>query len=275
MTKIGGEPQRKDGKKHKEYSIVSAKKTRIAAYTYNGEIQELPIEFVEKVYITKYKGEIKDRKSLKWVPFINTFEVAAVQITGWLSIILGLVISFGTITVSSGYLASSSSEEVTGFLLAGTLLACLVSLAGFCIYSNGESLICNVKYVKATRCKKCHKNYAYEEREEPDIKEISTENSYMFTITRYWKCKYCGYIDSSESPEKIKSHKGKKEKPKEIKCEKCGKTGVSSECRDPDVKMESFPLSEVVTTTIRYYKCKYCENLNTTEVEMGTGSGTF
>ena len=86
MTKIGGETQRKDGKKHKECSIESAKKTRVATHTYNGEILELPIEFVEKVYITKYKGEIKDRKSLKWVPFINTFEVVAVQITGWLSI---------------------------------------------------------------------------------------------------------------------------------------------------------------------------------------------
>lgn len=158
-------------------------------------------------------------------------------------------------------------EQISWFLVF------LVFVAGMSLCISGFSLTHDVAYVKATNCKKCHSNYAYEEREEPDIKESSTEDSYTVTITRYWKCKYCGYIDSSESSENIKCYKGKKEKPKEIKCEKCGKTGTSSECRDPDVKEKSSPMSEVTTTTIRYYKCKYCGSLNTTEERVEPTSG--
>ena len=266
MTKIGGETQTKDGKKHKEYSIESVKKTRIVTYMYDGKIQELPIEYLEKMYITNYKGEIKDRKILKWVPFISTFEGVAVRITGLLIIILGAIIYAGAFYVFFEYV--DKSKLITGFLLV-----ILGSGAGLSIFLAGMNLIYDVAYVKTTKCKICHKNFAYEEREEPDIKEVSTENSYIVTIIRYWKCKYCENIDSTESPENIKSHKEKKEKPKEIKCEKCGKTGTSSECRDPDVKEESFPMSGVTTTTIRYYKCKYCGSLNITEERVEPTSG--
>lgn len=87
----------KNGKeKHKEHSIEYVKKNRIAKYTYYGKIQELPIEFIEQMYITKYKGEIKNRKILKWVPLINTFGEASVQITGGLSVIIGISIAGGS-----------------------------------------------------------------------------------------------------------------------------------------------------------------------------------
>ncbi len=101
---------------------------------------------------------------------------------------------------------------------------------------------------------------AYEEREKPDVREESTDSLYTVTITRFWKCKYCGYLDSSESSENIKCFKVKKKKPIEMTCEECGKTSLSSECRNPDMKKEYFPGGS--TTEIRYYKCNYCGHLN-------------
>ena len=87
----------------------------------------------------------------------------------------------------------------------------------------GMGKLSDEEYVEAPKCKKCNMEYAYEEREEPDVKEVSTEDSYTLTITRYWKCKYCGHIDSSESSENIIAYKEEKGIPKEIECEKCGK----------------------------------------------------
>jgi hypothetical protein len=220
---------------------------------YNGKNKTYSIEFVQEAWVIMWtcKGEIKDRKIFTWVPLIGSYGETAVQITGRLIIIFGFAI----------YVGSMFLEQISWFLV---LLGFIV---GFLVLIRGFSLTCNTEYVKATRCKKCHKNYAYEEREESDIKEVSNEYSYTVTITRHWKCKYCGYIDSSESPEEIKSYKGRREEDKEIKCEKCGEIEVSSECRDPDVKEEGALMSRVKTTT-RYYRCKHCGHLNTTELEL-------
>lgn len=125
----------------------------------------------------------------------------------------------------------------------------------------GLGLFSYVKYVKATRCKICNKNYAYEETANPDVREVSTENSYTVAITRYWKCKRCGYIDSDESPEDIVTRKGKIKKPKRIICEKCGKSGIYPEYKTPDIKCVD-DYSGQTFTTIRYYKCEYCRHIN-------------
>lgn len=222
------------------------------------------IEFEQDwITIRTYKGKIRDRKILNRVPFIGRFGVAATRVTGWLNALLGAVIYFGSFIVFMEYM--NRSEVLTGFLI------CVVgSFVGLQIFIIGESLIYNVKYVGTIRCKRCYKKYAYEEREDPEIKEVSTEDSYAVTVIRFWKCRHCGFIDSSESPEKIKAHKGTREKPKKIKCEKCGETGISPECRKPDVKEISFPmieLSSTIITTNRYYKCIHCGNLNTIEEE--------
>lgn len=227
----------------------------MGVYIYNGETHEFPVEFVEEKYITKYKGEIKDRKTLKLVPYINTFGGAAVKITGWLITIFGFGIYMGSIFL----------EQISWFLV---LLGFVV---GFLFFTEGFSLIYSVQYVKATKCKNCLKNYAYEEREKPNVKEVSTEDSYIVTITRYWKCKHCGHMDSSEGPERIKTHKGTKYKPEKIKCEKCGKTEITAECRDPDVREEITSMS-TVGTTIRYYRCRNCGHLNRKELEWSESS---
>ncbi|KKH99098.1 hypothetical protein EO95_17130 [Methanosarcina sp. 1.H.T.1A.1] len=233
MAEITGETQTKnDGEKDKDYSMECLQETRIAVY----------------------KGKMVDRRILNWVPFINTFGGAATRIIGMLGIIIGIIIASGSVFLL----------EINWFLYP------LGLIVGMLLIGAGVSLTCNIEYAEATKCKKCHKNYAYEEREEPDIKELSNANSFKVTTTRYWKCKHCGYIDSSESPAGTLSYKGTKGMPREIECEKCGKTGLSFECRDPDTK-------EIrgVPTIRRYYKCKYCGNISTTEVEIPPPSYHF
>jgi hypothetical protein len=134
----------------------------------------------------------------------------------------------------------------------------------------GLSSFGDIFYIKNTTCKKCHKKYAYEEREEPDIKEVSTEKSYKVTIIRYWKCRHCGFIDISESREILICKKTWKcLRGIEIKCEKCGKIGTYSECRRPDIKTYG-----TTSTIIRYYKCEGCEHINIA-VEGACGGGEY
>lgn len=189
MQNTGKIQTKKGGKKDKEYSI----------------------EWIQKTCTIRYKGEIKDRGILKWVPFINTLGETAVQIIAWSSVIIAF---FGVYIIPE-----KLPDSWYIYLLAMALL--------FFLCYSGVFLFPYINYIKDTRCKKCHKNYAYEESENPDVREVSTENSYTVTITRYWKCKHCGYIDSNESSENMGIRKEKMKKSKKITCEKCGKSGIS------------------------------------------------
>ena len=212
--------------------------------------KEYSIEWIQKTCTIEYKGKMKDRGILKWVPFINTLGKTAVQITAWSSVILSVCIFF--------IVLPTLPENLYLMLLIG-----FVFLSFFIV---GLGLFSYVKYVKATRCKICNKNYAYEETANPDVREVSTENSYTVAITRYWKCKRCGYIDSDESPEDIVTRKGKIKKPKRIICEKCGKSGIYPEYKTPDIKS-----NESIFTRIRYYKCEYCRHINIEVEEAYSG----
>lgn len=210
------------------------------------------IKCTQNVCIIKYKGKIKYRRPFKWVPLVNTFEENAIKFFGILETILGIIvfISLGEI---------EDLEGVQGFLFVAIFFVSLfVSLD---LFLEGISLLSSAKFVRFLKCKRCGRKNAYEEREKPDIRENSTENMYTVIITRYWKCKYCGYFDSTESSENIKCFKIKKKKPIEMTCEKCGKTSLSSECRNPDMKKEYYIVGSD-STEIRYYKCNYCGHLN-------------
>jgi transcription elongation factor Elf1 len=50
-------------------------------------------------------------------------------------------------------------------------------------------------YYDVSRCKKCGRDFAYEEIEKPLIKKIITYGNYEETVTRYFKCKYCNDED--------------------------------------------------------------------------------
>ncbi|MPM91376.1 hypothetical protein SDC9_138504 [bioreactor metagenome] len=223
MTQNAVETQTKNGKKSdKEYSI----------------------EWFEKTCIIKYKGKIKDRKVLKFVPFINSLGEAGVSIIAWLSVIVGYLSLMAVMIEYTGKIS-----------YIWLVILCIIPFSLFCY---GLVLTPYVKYVGITGCKNCHKVYAYEETKNPEIKEVSTEDSYTISITRYWKCKYCGYMDITASPENITARKEKKlKKHIKIKCENCGKTELWLEYKKPDERSE-----ENIFTRIRYYKCEYCGHIN-------------
>ena len=201
---------------------------------------------IQKACTITYKGKRKDRRILNCVPFIENFGEDAVRIATFLIWILPLL---------------CLSQFTDNPLFEKYYLWIPYIFISSAFYVVGVDLHNSVKYVEATRCKKCGQNYGYEEREKPDIKEVSTEDSYNVTITRYWKCKYCGYRDSKKSTENIRTQKGDKRAPKEIECEKCGKIGINAECRNPDIKIDD-SYCYTVTITTRYYKCKYCGHVN-------------
>lgn len=203
----------------------------------------------------EYKGKTKGRRFLKLVPFINTFGETAVKIIGQVYFIIGFILMY----ISIFYYKFINPVTI--------LLLCFVFIV---LIESGTSLPFLEEYVRATKCKNCSREYAYEEIEDPDVKEVSTEDSYTVSITRHWKCKYCGYIDSSESPENIKTCKGEKKKPKQIECENCGFTETCPEYRDPDIKKEKLA-GKTITTIIRYYRCGHCGHINI-EVEKKTAS---
>ena len=219
--------------------------------------KEYSIKCVQNVCTIEYKGKTKDRTLLEFVPLIGTFGENAVKITEWLSFIIG---SVGIAIVIYDFETGSVKKSDIGFDSLVITLFCF----HFLFY--GMTLPRYSRYVKLTKCRLCHRNYAYKEIKDPDIREVSTEDSYIVKITRYWKCKYCGNIDSTESSEDIRTCKEKKEKPKEINCENCGKTGIWPEYRSPDEKYH-----ELRATRIRYYKCEYCGYINIT-VENGYSS---
>ena len=111
------------------------------------------------------------------------------------------------------------------------------------------------KYCKILRCKKCGRDFAYEEIKNPLIKMISTHNKYEKTITSYLKCKYC-------NDENIKievARRSSKSKAKNINknrktCKGCGKEFALVEYRHSDAHLERYNIFR----TIRHYKCSDC-----------------
>ncbi len=230
----------------------------VETQTKNGEKsdKEYSIEWFENTCIIEYKGEMKDRKILRFVPFINSLGEVGVSIIAWLSVIIGY---FGLMAVMMEYM-----EKISYIWL---VILCIVP---FSLFIYGIVLLPYVKYIGVTGCRNCHKVYAYEETKNPDIKEVSTGKSYKVTITRYWKCKYCGYINSTDSPENIGTYKEKrKKKPRKIICQKCGESGLCFEYKDPDIKFV-----EEVSIRIRYYRCEYCKNVNIEVEKISSSEGS-
>ncbi len=218
----------------------------------NGEesSKDCLVEWFGKTCVIRYKGEIYNRISFEKLPFIGNLGWVAVLFAGIIYIVLGICSQ-----VVFMLIVTYAMDKIN--LLLGSLLSILF-LIPIVLFFGGASLLGDIFYVKNTTCKKCHKKCAYEEREIPDIKEISTENLYKVTITRYWKCKHCGNIDTSEGREKIiYCNKGRKGRKVKIKCEKCGKTRILPECRKPDAKVY-----DSVLTEIRYYRCQDCGHIN-------------
>ena len=133
-----------------------------------------------------------------------------------------------------------------GFLLTIVVVTRLVILS--------EEYTDTVKYYRDSRCKKCGKDFALEEFREPKIEEISTVENYTITVTRYWKCKFCGFEDIRKGSENYTTRKGERNAVTHKNCRNCGKELAIIEYRYPDIKETTNK-----ETTIRHYKCEYCD----------------
>lgn len=240
----------------------------VEAQTKNGEKldKEYSIEWFENTCIIRYKGEIYNRVLFEGLPFISYLGWVAVLFAGILSIVLGFC-TFFIILFKMTYL-----QEIND--LFGFLVTIILSLIPTALFLGGRSYFRDILYVKSITCKRCHKKCAYEETEAPDIKEVSTEDSYEVTITRYWKCKHCRFICISEGQEKMKCYKEWEGRKAEIKCEKCRKKRILPECRKPDVKVY-----DSAATKTSYYRCEYCGHINVSikrgSVSMEDGTITY
>lgn len=145
-------------------------------------------------------------------------------------------------------LISTKSESF--FLSAGRFLA-IVSEVTF-LYMFGYYRAA-VNYCTDSYCKKCGKNFVFEEFQAPLIKEESRINAYTKTLTQYWHCRNCGHEDIKVEPQHIDHHHEKiKGNLKEDTCEECGKEHAIEEYRNIDV------LNYVLRKKIRYFKCRNC-----------------
>ncbi|MGB9938903.1 hypothetical protein [Methanosarcina sp.] len=110
-------------------------------------------------------------------------------------------------------------------------------------------------YCNISRCKKCCREFAYEEIKKPLIRIVSTYDKYEKTITSYMRCKYCNDEDIKiEVDQRNSKSKTKKINKNRKNCKGCGKKLALVEYRYPDVYLE-YPNA---FRTIRHYKCTYC-----------------
>lgn len=149
-----------------------------------------------------------------------------------------------------------SSILLLVYLILGVwFLAIIMFLTSMIFLSICEDLTGIKDYYTVSKCKKCGRDFAYEEMKKPLIKKVSTYDDYEETETRYFKCKYCNdedhkiksIIKSSKSRKRRNPEKGKA-------CKGCGGHFILIEYRYPDTHMESFDTRR----TIRHYKCKNC-----------------
>lgn len=134
-------------------------------------------------------------------------------------------------------------------------LSIILFLGGIMFFFISSDLLEIEDYYKISKCKKCNRDFAYEEIKKPLVKKVSTYDDYEETETRYFKCKYCNDEDL-KIKSIIKNSKSRKRRdPKKGKaCKGCGRRFSLIEYRYPDTHLESMNTSR----TIRHYKCRYC-----------------
>lgn len=186
------------------------------------------------------------------VILINTFNE---KILGIISKIFLLLCITGAFVTTINF---QNSETADWLYIVGMVASLVPLIISLCIQNVLE-------YHKDTFCEKCGNKLACEEVGEPVMKETSNFSGYTLTVTRHWKCRYCGNVDTREGSENIFADKGEMLPAvylKGIECSKCSGLSTVVEFKKPDIK-------EIGNkrTTRRYYKCTLCgyEDINESE----------
>ncbi len=183
---------------------------------------------------------------------INAFDEKTLEIMSKIFVLLCITIALGT---TINFLETETSDWFYILDVMASLVSIIISL---CIQNVLE-------YHKDTFCRKCGNKLACEEIGEPIMKEKSNFGDYTLTVTRHWRCGYCGNVDTREGPENIFTEKGEMLPVihlKSIECKKCSLSGAVVEFKRPDVK-------EIGNKRItrRYYKCTLCGHEDISENE--------
>lgn len=210
-------------------------------------------EQVLNTYIFTGAVEFKKQRFKKVSIFlINTFNEKILEIVSNIFFLLCIILALTTIV---SFLVSDVADWVYILGMISSLIPLVISLSTQNV----------LEYYQDTFCKECGKKLACEEIGEPVMKETSSFGNYTLTVTRHWKCRYCGNVDVRESPENILAEQGEMLPAlslKDIECKKCTETGTIVEIKKPDIK-------EIGNQrlTRRYYKCTACgrEEINESE----------
>lgn len=204
-------------------------------------------------HIITYKGDFKEGFFLKDLApsfirvFGESFISAVGEIPNSLFITTWFVFSVLLISIANHY----TSER-------GILLTTLLSGFGTILVLLKPQYYYIAEHYRNTVCNNCGKEFVCRETEKPNIKEISTPETYSIRITRYWGCKSCRYMNVRESSEGFVTKKEKIMKNSylaKVQCKRCGKTGTYIEYKKPDIRVSK----KDETMTRRYYKCKFCK----------------
>jgi hypothetical protein len=220
-----------------------------------------------------YKGDLKEGFFLKdFAPgfiriFGKSFISAVGEIPNSLLFIIFFIISFffsAFFLSVANYYTSERSILLAIFLSVFVTIAVPLKLQFYYI----------AEYYRNAMCNNCGKEFICRETEKPDIKEISSPQTYRIRITRYWGCMSCGYINIRESSEGFVTKKGNPMKYSDlakVQCKRCGKTGTYVEYKNPDIRVSK----EDKTMQRRYYRCKLCnyEDIVATESFIVPDSG--
>lgn len=244
-----------DESEYNEHRKVSEKPLE-KSETYNKFNEQIPAEYTFSSY-----GKIETCSFKGFSEFlINIFGEKILKIIRTLSIAIPIIF---IILVSLFFTEDENYNKTVFWGYFIIIFIFLFIIAGV--------ITSALNYYSNSLCRLCGKKFACEEIEKPVINEISTTNKYIVTVTRHWKCKFCGQIDIREGPEDIISKKGKYQSNSSlgsIRCHNCGKKGLIEEFRQSDIKEQWDK-----RTTRNYYRCRNCGyiDIKLTESEIYRG----
>lgn len=145
----------------------------------------------------EYQGDKKNSFVFKRIsPFlIDKYGEKNIRISGLISLISSLITIFSWL----GVFPFISQFEV--------IHSSLFFYFGISLFLAAFLLLGTASYYKSRLCKKCNREFAYEEYKDPSVQEIKTSKGVRRITTRYYRCKFCGNEDIKDIKETIENEK--------------------------------------------------------------------
>lgn len=208
------------------------------SYELDKDTDTLTITYAGKIYDFSLKSKSPYLIERYGVKKIQTVE----RVSGYL--ILFLLAAFFLYLCLLGRIEYSKQFFLAFFIICYGLIILFYAITEEC--GKIES------FYRDSRCKRCGRDFAYEEYKDPLIREVSSRPKYEINITRYWECKFCGHKDTRTEELHYSQGRGEREDRKKT-CSECNKEYAMIEYKLPEIKFIND-----IATTIRHYKCTFC-----------------